>query len=93
MSLAYQQAWSMCGTSPQVHILQGIHGIQERETKEMVLMVKEATQRLKWEKEMELEMKAMVTMVREQELEQPESILEVEEVVEVVMDTVERMEV
>jgi hypothetical protein len=82
----------MCGTSPQVHILQGIHGIQERETKEMVLMV-EATQRLKWEKEMELEMKAMVTMVREQELEQPESILEVEEVVEVVMDTVERMEV
>lgn len=59
----------------------------------MVLMVKEATQRLKWEKEMELEMKAMVTMVREQELEQPESILEVEEVVEVVMDTVERMEV
>jgi hypothetical protein len=83
----------MCGTSPQVHILQGIHGIQERETKEMVLMVKEATQRLKWEKEMELEMKAMVTMVREQELEQPESILEVEEVVEVVMDTVERMEV
>jgi hypothetical protein len=84
----------MCGTSPQVHILQGIHGIQERETKEMVLMVeKEATQRLKWEKEMELEMKAMVTMVQEQELEQPESILEVEEVVEVVMDTVERMEV
>jgi hypothetical protein len=60
----------------------------------MVLMVeKEATQRLKWEKEMELEMKAMVTMVQEQELEQPESILEVEEVVEVVMDTVERMEV
>ncbi len=55
--------------------------------------MKEATQRLKWEKEMELEMKAMVTMVREQELEQPESILEVEEVVEVVMDTVERMEV
>jgi hypothetical protein len=81
----------MCGTSPQVHILQGIHGIQERE---MVLMVeKEATQRLKWEKEMELEMKAMVTMVQEQELEQPESILEVEEVVEVVMGTVERMEV
>ncbi len=60
----------------------------------MVLMVeKEATQRLKWEKEMELEMKAMVTMVQEQELEQPESILEVEEVVEVVMGTVERMEV
>ncbi len=56
----------------------------------MVLMVEEATQRLKWEKEMELEMKAMV---QEQELEQPESILEVEEVVEVVMGTVERMEV
>lgn len=60
----------------------------------MVLMVqKEATQRLKWEKEMELEMKAMVPMVQEQELEQPESILEVEEAVEVVMDTEERMEV
>lgn len=60
----------------------------------MVLMVeKEATQRLKWEKEMELEMKAMVTMVQEQELEQPEGILEVEEVVEAVMGTVERMEV
>jgi hypothetical protein len=57
----------------------------------MVLMVeKEATQRLKWEKEMELEMKAMV---QEQELEQPEGILEVEEVVEAVMGTVERMEV